>query len=689
MSSTQERKYRIIVVDDDAVDRRLYRRLLAPHARALDTIVEARNGVQGLASLRSQEFECLLLDYRLPDMTGLEFLAHSLTDDGELLCATILITGQGDEALAVNAMKVGAQDYLVKNAITGDSLWRAITGSVTQQDLRQRLASSLRDLTSANIALTHEIATRSLVEGKLAASNLQLEQLAMDLEVARGRAEQANQAKSRFLAGVTHELRTPLHGILGLAELLTLEGSLNQTQSQHLLVMMTTGRHLLETINAVLDMSQIEADYLLLQDTKVDIVEIVRSCLDVVRSAAVAKGLALAMQPSTPLHIMADPMRLRQIVLNLLGNAIKFTSTGSVEIRLQPVDIGAYVRLEVVDTGPGVWAKHREKLFQPFERLNAETVKGIEGSGLGLAIASRLISLMRGHIGYSDNPGGGSVFWFELPQNGLDLLAPIELAPPPRCSLVGIVAQPLRVLVVDDEALNRSIAAGFLRLAGHEVVCVNGGTAAVEAAMNEDFDVILMDVRMPGVDGLEATRLIRSLPPPRSGVRIVAVTAQAFAQQIGVCLCAGMNSHISKPFHQAELLAILEDQLLEPALGRVPRQLAVTPEFPLFDPATFEDNTGCMPLKEVQKHLGALIRRCELLLRDLRREGPVGADDQIEKAHSLAGGAGSFGFLWVAEAARLFEGCANAESAMRLVATIEATMPAIVAERARCSARRA
>ena len=433
------------------------------------------------------------------------------------------------------------------------------------------------------VKLTHDITSQRIEEE-------QREELARTLAIARDLAEQANQAKSRFLATVTHELRTPLHGILGYAELLTLEGGLKETQLRRLAAMMTAGHGLLETINSVLDMSQIEADQIELHPDGIALPDLIRACFEVVRPAAEAKGLALIPAPAAPLRLFADPTRVRQVLINLLGNAVKFTPAGSVEVRLRQTEAAEFVRLEVADTGPGVWARHRDKLFNTFERLNVEAVSGIEGTGLGLAIAARLVRLMGGQIGYADNPGGGSVFWVELPYGSvpsveIEVAAPLPLAGGPR----------LRVLVADDDALNRNIASGFLSIAGHDVVCVNNGAAAVGAAATGDFDVILMDVRMPGMNGLEATRLIRALPAPRGEVRVVAVTAQAFAEQIETCRRAGMSGHVSKPFKQAVLLAALENVMVarndkEPiALPLAAAQAGVGPELPVLDGGAFKD----------------------------------------------------------------------------------------------------
>jgi PAS domain S-box-containing protein len=478
-------------------------------------------------------------------------------------------------------------------------------------------------------------------------TNTELDRLTRHLAMARDRAEEASQAKSRFLAAITHELRTPLHGLLGYAELLMLEGGLNALQAKRLETMTAAGQHLLGMVNAVLDMSQIEADRLELHPAVVDLAGLIAVCLNVVRPAAGARGLALADAPMTHDRVVADPVRLRQVVINLLGNAVKFTAAGRIEVRVRAAEGWDGVRVEVADTGPGIRPAHIEKLFTTFERLNANSVAGIEGTGLGLAISARLTGLMGGRIGYTDNPGGGSVFWVELAAyHGGD-----ETAAPATASAHAAAPKRLRVLVADDEILNRSIATSFLDRAGHEVVCVENGAEAAHIAAREDFDVILMDIRMPGMNGMEATRLIRALPGARGHVRVVAVTAQAFAEQIELCQQAGMDAHLSKPFTQAMLLAVLTPA--EPAVRHIE---APAPEIPIFDRQMFRETVEFLPPAEVVSHLRTLIDRCNSMVGQLHAPATHAEPKSlIEAVHKLAGATSMFGLLAVGAGSRALE----------------------------------
>ena len=391
----------------------------------------------------------------------------------------------------------------------------------------------------------------------------ELARLTRALSAERDRAEQASLAKSRFLAGMSHELRTPLNGILGYAHILRREGGLNATQTTRVDSMLAAGNHLLSTINSVLTLSEIEAEQVDLHVCDVDLPDIAAQCCDMVRAVAEAKHLALfhSAAPGASRCVATDPKRLRQVLLNLLGNAVKFTNEGSVSLRVLQAVGGHGPRIEVADTGPGIPSELRARLFNDFQRLDSLAGAAIEGSGLGLALSAKLAALIGGQIGHEDNPGGGSVFWLELPQE----VHATRPGVPPAASDATLEHErhELRVLVADDVAMNCEIAKCFLAAAGHDVTCVDSGPAAIAAASHDDFDLVLMDVRMPGMDGLEATQRIRRLAGTRGRVPIIGVTAQAFAEQIADCRNAGMDAHLAKPFNPDELLAVVSSTVAE------------------------------------------------------------------------------------------------------------------------------
>jgi signal transduction histidine kinase len=534
------RAYRLLIVDDDAIDRRLYCKSLAKPGPDTCHIQQAVDGAAGLAALRADQFDCVLLDFNLPDMTGLKFLTAAAVD-GELPCAVVLVTGQGNEAIAVEAMKRGVQDYLVKDQVNESSLWRTLTQAVTQAELKQRLAASLRDLTASHLALEQEVATRKAGEA--------------ELRSAKEAAEQGSQAKTRFVAMVTHELRTPLNGILGYAQLLRIEGGLSTRQDAHIGAMMQAGRHLLEMIERVLDFASIETARMELYPAEVSVRDLTEGCIAFVSPMATERVLSLRVVYShdAPRQIVADPARLRQVLLNLLGNAVKYTDAGGVELRLLAGASPGGLRVEIADTGRGIDEGSRDRLFQDFERLDAAT--SVEGTGLGLAIAARIVRLMGGIINYAPNPSGGSVFWFELPTAKLE--SPLLPEPTNDAS----PSSGRRVLLVDDIKINRDIIGSFLDAAGHAVVLTDSGRESVRLAAEQTFDLVLMDVRMPEMDGLEATRRIRALPDCHGQVPILALTAYTFPDQLAQCRDAGMDGHIPKPVDYETLMHAIDDAI--------------------------------------------------------------------------------------------------------------------------------
>jgi signal transduction histidine kinase/CheY-like chemotaxis protein/HPt (histidine-containing phosphotransfer) domain-containing protein len=511
---------------------------------------------------------------------------------------------------------------------------------------------------------------------------IRLERLTRRLAVARDQAERSSEAKSRFLTAMSHELRTPLHGIIGYAQLLQLEGGLNARQTGRIEAMLLAGEHLLPMINSVLDVAEIETGHVKVRTEAVDLQHLMRTCLDLILPAAEKKSLKLAVviPKGSPQKLIADPTRLRQVLLNLLGNAVKYTAAGSVSLRFLKTADGAGSRLEVADTGPGIPADRRAQLFKDFDRLGAESNSLVEGAGLGLAISAKLASLMGGRLGHEDNAGGGSVFWLELPRSA-EIAAPAlpseTVAAKARPASAGVA----RVLVVDDVAMNREIAAAFLQSAGYATSFATGGPEALAMATEQDFDLALMDVCMPEMDGLEVTRRIRALPGPRGRLPIVALTAQTFNDQVDACRKTGMNLHLTKPFTCKALLDAVAQALSlgaqAPSLGAQALSLGAAgpdpaplpdaaaaattkgpPARPVCDHAVFEQTTSYVSRDDAKGYLRTLMTRSGELRRRLEAPTAAGRDASSEEAaaaHVLAGSAGMFGFERLASTSRLYE----------------------------------
>lgn len=529
------------------------------------------------------------------------------------------------------------------------------------------------------LCIVRDVSDRKSAADQLVAANQDLERVSRHLARARDAAERASEAKSRFLASVSHELRTPLNGIMGYAELLQIEGGLNKAQAARVDAMRAAGHHLLSLITGVLDLSEIETGRLDLNPTAINLDALLSDCVALVRPLAERKGLTLINQAAleaavvacSRMTIMTDATRLRQILVNLLGNAVKFTGLGSVTVRCDQVTSNRF-SIEVLDTGPGIAPNQRWRLFQEFDRLDGRVSRNVEGAGLGLALSHRLATAMGGTITYSDNPGGGSIFRLELPATQAEQVPNVKsigddvvggFVPVPKTE----IGSAFRVLIVDDVAINRDIAASFLAAAGHKPTCAESGGEGVAMASAHDFDAVLMDVRMPDIDGREATRRIRALDGPRAQVPIVALTAQAFADEVAECRRAGMDDHLAKPFSQPALLATLSRAIASVSSRcRViePLPVAIAPphygaELALLDEVVFGQTAGYLTVENVSSHVGNLIQRTEALLKGLVEldnvaNGLNGAE-QAAAAHSLAGSAGMFGFERLSAVARQFE----------------------------------
>ena len=389
-----------------------------------------------------------------------------------------------------------------------------------------------------------------------------LETLNLELVAARDVAEDAAQAKSAFLANMSHEIRTPMNVIIGLTHLM-LRDEHEPVTADRLAKVGDAAMHLLDIINDILDLSKIDAGKLVLAPVDFTVDALLARATALVTDGARRKGLALTVdRGDLPQALRGDALRLSQVLVNLLSNAVKFTSRGSVVLRCDVLSHAGSewtIRFSVRDTGVGISPESQERLFSPFEQADGSTTRRFGGTGLGLSIARELVQLMGGTVGVESAPGRGSEFWFtaRLHTSGTHEQA----MPTPHQAVAASrgVEQTLkerhrgaRVLIADDNRINQELATELLRLVDLQVEVADNGRIAVDMARRGGFDLVLMDMQMPEMDGLEATRLIRTVPELDS-TPIVAMTASAFGADRDACLAAGMNDHIGKPVNPATL----------------------------------------------------------------------------------------------------------------------------------------
>jgi signal transduction histidine kinase len=506
----------LLVVEDNPGDARLLREMFdmpgeqAPKMIHVDTMAAAE------LHLAENAVDIVLLDLGLPDAQGMDAVRRARIVAPRT--PLVVVTGNDDESLALQALQHGAQDYLVKGQIDHRGLHRALRYAIERKSLEE----------AARV-------------------------LGLKMDLARAEAEAASAAKATFVANMSHEIRTPLNSVIGFSDLLLDDNTLTRIQRRYLEQVKNAGGALLTVVNDILDFSKLDVGGVTLADEPFSMDALVSSTVSIVQGTAEAKGIDLRVvtDPGLTLYYRGDPARLRQILLNLLSNAVKFTASGSVRLKLKKTGSAPgkeSLRFSISDTGPGILIDAQRRLFQQFAQADASISREHGGTGLGLSICKSLVELMHGRIDYANNAGAGSTFWFE-----------VEL---PTATSIDIRDQPgtprrkgggVNILLVEDLPMNQELACAILGRAGHLVALANDGVEAVEAVRANAFDVVLMDIQMPRMDGVTATRCIRQLGGAASTVQIVAMTANALPEQVRAFRDAGMDDHIAKPFKQPEL----------------------------------------------------------------------------------------------------------------------------------------
>lgn len=510
----------------------------------------------------------------------------------------------------------------------------------------------------------------------------ELKRLQLDLERARDAAEQASRAKSEFLAMMSHEVRTPLNGVLG--SLTLLASRQGDDESRRLVqVARSSGEHLLAILNDILDLSKVEAGRLELEEMDFDLAAVVRSAVDLSRALAGAKRLRFAVdiQPTLPVRLYGDPGRLRQMLLNLLSNAVKFTETGTISVSVSLDDCTAggqdacRIRFAVRDTGAGVVSDRLNRLFDRFVQGDGPIDRRHDGAGLGLAITRELSARMGGSVGAESTPGEGSTFWFTavlrpasdrpgIVTGGLDIAGP---TPPAAISVEG---RPPRILVAEDNPTNQLVVRMMLEGLGCHVDVVGNGGEAIDAAAMRPYDLVLMDIAMPEVNGLQATRIIRRLPERAGRVSIVAMTASTMREERERYEAAGMDGCVAKPITATALSSVLMTQIpgatagqasagerrVVPAVRETSLNDVVQIDDSPFDPAAIDRLIADTSAAAAPVLIEAYLEDVETTLARIKDAAATGDLTALGRAaHCLVGNSGTYGAVAVQRAASTVE----------------------------------
>ncbi|HZX31431.1 MAG TPA: PAS domain-containing protein [Rhodocyclaceae bacterium] len=536
---------RVVVSHDDITTLKRAEEALAESERFLKAVAD---NVPGMVGYWDADLKCRFANQHYLDWFG---------RDPEHMLGLTLPELLGPDLFARN-------ESYVRAALAGERQTFERTLVKASGEVGHTWASYIPDTDAAGRVLGFYVLVADVTELKQA--ELRLKDLNDQLTVARDRAEAASRAKSEFVANMSHEIRTPMNAILGLARLLA-DAPLPDQERDYIEKIEVSARSLLGILNDILDFSKIEAGRLELEDTPFTLQEVLRNTTIIVSANARQKGIdtKVAVDPDVPAILEGDPLRLQQVLLNLAGNAVKFTERGEVVLavrKLEETSVGVTLEFSVRDTGIGIPPEHLPHLFEAFSQADASTSRRYGGTGLGLAISSRLVTLMGGGISATSEPGRGSDFRFTA-CFGLER----KKAPPAQAPAAGSPALAgrlagLRVLLVEDNDINQLVAGTILRRAGAEVEITNDGQTATHllAEDGKRFDAVLMDIQMPVMDGYEATRIIRE-ELKLADLPIIAMTANAMASDREDSRLAGMGAHIAKPVDVEELISVLLAQV--------------------------------------------------------------------------------------------------------------------------------
>jgi signal transduction histidine kinase len=568
----------LLVVDDEAEILKAMRRQF----RKKYQVIVADNASTAINILSKEDVQVIISDQRMPEMTGTEM--YSIIKRQYPDAVQIILTGYSDIQAVIDAINQGNVFHYLTKPWKIDELDNVVEKAFQRFKLISENKQLLNELKETNQKLEKEIHERRVIENELINHQKRLEfevdkrtadlqQMNNDLIVARDLAEKANKSKSIFLANMSHDIRTPMNGIIGMVDILK-ETSLSQDQYNYLDIISASADTLLGLINDILDFSKIEANQLILECVDFDLNTIVRQTIDLLSLKAKEKNIDLiySIAPQTPTSLVGDPVRIQQILYNLIGNGIKFTDFGEVNVNISAEQTKSPVILKLIvkDTGIGISDEQLNKLFKPFTQADQSINRKYGGTGLGLSITRQLIEMMGGYIEAKSQLYVGSVFTatihLEKPRNMASGLNDRLNTDKPKATDFVIQSasklikeKELHVLFVEDTPVNQRIGNIFLNKLNCTIDVANDGAEAISKLKKNKYDLVLMDIMMPNLDGISATKEIRANHSPvlDRNVPIIAMTASAMKGDREKCLDAGMNDYLPKPVKFESLTKIL------------------------------------------------------------------------------------------------------------------------------------